>query len=96
MRKLPKVVGWKAVDGRVFEIDTIENNIENMEQLQEHIAELRKKHGYDEPTFMHVDAKPGYDVGTTVDVEELPDDLKEKVKQVISEGLNKPDPNKLN
>ena len=42
---------WKSIDGREFIIDTNKLKIETVEQLQEHISDLRKQYGYEEPKF---------------------------------------------
>lgn len=92
---LPRRVMWKAVDGREFLIDTEELKLNTQEELLQHIAELRKKHGYEEPTFMHLSGPQAHKLDS-IDTSELPDDLREKVSSVIKEGLERPDPKTMN
>lgn len=96
MSNLPERILWKAVDGREFIIEPNKLGLKSMNEVYAHIADLRKKHGYNEPTFMHAAAAPNIDVGDAIDVDELPGELREEVKKVIVEGMNKPDPKKLN
>jgi hypothetical protein len=67
-----------------------------MESVYAHIADLRKKHGYEDPTFVHVVAPPELNVGKTTDTSELPDNIRSEVENVIKEGLQRPDPKKQN
>lgn len=92
---LPRRVMWKASDGREFIIDTEKLNLHTQEQLLEHIAGLRKEHGYEEPTFMHLSGPQAHKL-KSIDTSELPDDIRDKVNDVIKEGLNRPDPKTMN
>ena len=91
----PRRIMWKASDGREFIIDTLELGIHNQEQLMNYIAELRKQHGYEEPTFMHASGPEAHKLDST-HTDELPDDLRDQVLDVIKEGLNKTDPKTMN
>lgn len=92
--KLPRLVLWKAKDGREFTIDMEKEKIGSMEDLHKYIDELRKEHGYETPELMSVVTSPGIDPGSGVYFENLSDSFKQKVIQSISEV--KPDPKKLN
>ncbi len=99
--KLPRRIGYKATDGRMFIIDTIKENINTDKQLHEHIAKLRKEHGYPEPTFMTIQAaNPIYQADAEALSNATMDDIKpeyrKKAEQVIEEGQNRPDPKTLN
>jgi hypothetical protein len=96
MSKMPENVLWKASDGREFRIEVKKLGLKSMEEVYDHIAELRKKHGYETPTFVHAVAKPGIDLGPSTDVSELPDHLREEVEKTIKEGWEQPDPKKMN
>jgi len=96
MSKMPARILWKAYDGREFIIEPHKLKLNSMEEVYVHINELRKKHGYEDPTFMHVVAPPELDVGKTTDTSELPDKLRAEVENVIKEGLGRPDPKKQN
>lgn len=87
---------WKAVDGREFVIDTIKEGLNTQEEIMEHIAKLRKKHGYDDPTLMHAVTKPGLNWENTIDANELPDDLRKQIEESAREALERPDPKKMN
>lgn len=91
---LPRRVLWKAADGREFIIDTKEEGLKTIEEIHEHIAKLREKHGAQQPDFMSVVAQPGYDTGAGVDFNDLPDNVKEQVAQAMADV--KPDPKKMN
>ena len=91
----PRKVMWKASDGREFMIDTVELNINNREELMTHIDKLRKENGYSEPTFMHVSG-PEAHVLDAIHTDELPEEVRSKVLDVIKEGLEKPDPKTMN
>ena len=90
----PRRVLWKAENGREFVINTKKEGLTTMEALHEHIDGLRKKHGCKTPDFIHVASKPGYDDGSNVHFDDLPEHLKEGVAEAISNV--KPDPKTLN
>jgi len=101
MKKFPRKIGWKAVDGRMFIIDTAKEGISTEEQLHEHIAKLRKDNGYEKPTFMTVHAtNPVYQTSaeslSNATIDDINPEHREEVQQVILEGLDKPDPKTLN
>ena len=100
---------WKAIDGREFYIDTNKLKIDTVEQLQKHISDLRKQHGYEEPKFgngnniiTHAQVfnstliKKFEKYGGTIKTEDLSDGLKENIEKAITEVLQKPDPKKVN
>lgn len=100
---------WKSIDGREFIIDTNKLKIETVEQLQEHISDLRKQYGYEEPKFgagndiiTHAQVfdqsliKKFEKYGGTMKTEELPEDLKKEVEKRTIEALCKPDPKNMN
>ena len=95
---LPKRIMWKAVDGREFIIDTEVEKLNTQEELVKHIAGLRKKYGYEEPTFMSLSGPRAHELdgAGTLDINELPEHLRQKVNEVIKEGLERPDPKKVN
>ena len=92
---------WKASDGKEFIIDTVKEGLNSQEDVLNHIDKLRKENGYDQPTFMSVEgaSDEGQAMVTQmnpVHVDELDPELKEKVNEVIAEGINRLDPRKLN
>lgn len=91
-----KKIVWKAADGREFLVDT--SDCETMEDVQEKVSQLRREHGYEEPTFMSVQVNdPTVDLGPYMHEDDIKDpELREKIKAAIREGMNKPDPKKLN
>jgi hypothetical protein len=92
---LPKRVMWKAVDGREFIIDTEVEKLNTQEDLINHIAGLRKKHGYEEPTFMSLSGPRAHELDS-LHTDDLPEHLRQKVVDTIKEGLDRPDPKKAN
>jgi hypothetical protein len=98
---------WKAIDGREFIIDTNKLKINSIEELNNHIAELRKEHGYEQPDLNknnmvshafamtpEVEQKLKKHKGV-IDIKDLPEDLKKDLEKELIEAFNKPDPKKL-
>jgi len=92
---------WRAHDGREFIIDTKKEGLKTNEDIMKHIAKLRKEHGYGLPTFMSVMGTNPVGKATAedvshVDVNDLDEEMRDKVKQAFKEYIVKPDPKKLN
>ena len=87
---------WKAVDGREFVIDTDKEGLKTQEDLMNHIAKLRREHGYEDPTFVQAITQPGVEFENAIDSRDLPEDLRKQVEEAALEALEKPDPKKMN
>ena len=91
-----KKIMWKAADGKEFEVDT--SNCDTMEDVQKIINKLRKRHGYEEPTFVAASSSdPSLDLGPYIHEDDIEYPvLRAEIKEVIRQGRNKPDPKTLN
>lgn len=85
---------WIASNGTRYTLEA-----DSMDKIQEKIAELREKNNHEKPDFMNLQINNPHaniDLSKITHVDELPEDLREQVKEVIEEGMAKPDPKTLN
>ena len=93
-------IGWKAPDGKMFHIDTVKDNIVTKKDLEDHIAKIRKEHGYQQPAMMvallinKLKEKESKKFATD-HIDDLDPSEQDIIKNKIIEAFGKPDPNKL-